>query len=180
MRESSFLKLLDRAVASAALWLAGAGVLCVITMMLVVTFEVISRYLLNAPTVWSDEIASYLLIAIVFLGLAQNLRLGSHIRIDIITNLVSVRTGVWLELFAYAVGLVFSIMLVVGTWIRFENFWMRNTISDSPLMTPLWLPMLPVLFSALIFVLAMLAGLMAAAHAAFSGAPNTPVAPPAV
>lgn len=147
-------------------------------MMIVVTFEVISRYLLNEPTTWSDEIASYLLIAIVFLGLAQNLRLGSHIRIDIITNLVSVRMRLWFELFAYAVGLVFSIMLVMGTWIRFHNFWMRNTISDSPLMTPLWLPMAPVLLGAMILVLAMLAGLMTTAHAVLSDARNNPVTPP--
>lgn len=159
--------------------LAGAGVLCVITMMMVVTYEVISRYLLNAPTTWSDEIASYLLIAIVFLGLAQNLRLGDHIRIDIITQKVSARIRLRLELFAYAVGLVFSVMLAVGVWIRFHNFWMRNTVSDSPLMTPLWIPMVPVLLGAVILVLAMLAGLMAAADAVLSGARDNPVTPPA-
>ena len=32
---------------------------------------------------WADEMASYLLIAIVFLGLAQNLRTDGHIRIDV-------------------------------------------------------------------------------------------------
>lgn len=148
-------------------------------MMIVVTYEVISRYLLNAPTTWSDEIASYLLIAIVFLGLAQNLRLGGHIRIDIVTNLVSARKRLWLDLFAYAVGLVFSVTLGIGIWIRFNNFWMRNTVSDSPLMTPLWLPMVPVLVGAVIFVLGMLAGLWMSAHAALSDARNKPVAPPA-
>ena len=147
-------------------------------MMLVVTLEVVSRYLLNAPTMWSDEIASYLLIAIVFLGLAQNLRLGDHIRIDIITNLVSAGIRLWLELFAYAVGLVFSITLGIGIWIRFNNFWMRNTLSDSPLMTPLWIPMVPVLLGAVILVLAMLAGLTTAARAVLSAARNNSVAPP--
>ena len=151
-------------MAPAALGLAGAGVLCVIAMMLVVTYEVISRYLLNSPTTWSDEIASYLLIAIVFLGLAQNLRLGDHIRIDIITEKVSPRVRIWLELFAHVVGLVFSVLLFMGIWIRFSNFWMRNTLSDSPLMTPLWIPMVPVLLGTAIFILAMLAGLVTTAQ----------------
>ena len=73
MRGAAVLALLDRAVAATASVLAAAGVLCVIAMMLVVTNEVGSRYLLNAPSTWSDETASYLLIAIVFLGLAQTL-----------------------------------------------------------------------------------------------------------
>ncbi len=180
MRGSSVQRVLDRAVAAAALGLAGAGVLCVIAMMIVVTFEVVSRYLLNSPTMWSDEIASYLLIAIVFLGLAQNLRLGDHIRVDVITEKLPARARRWFELFAYALGLVFSIMLLVGVWIRFQNFWMRHTLSDSPLMTPLWIPMVPVLLGALILVPAMLAGLMSTAHAVFGGAHEDPSAPPRV
>jgi TRAP-type C4-dicarboxylate transport system permease small subunit len=169
---------LDRAVASTSLWLAGAGVLCVITMMVLITYEVVARYVFNAPTAWSDEIAAYLLIAIVFLGLAQNLRTGSHIRIDVITNLVPSRARLWLELIAYAVGIVFSVMLCVGIWIRFNNFWLRNTTSDSPLMTPLWLPMLPVLLGSVVFVLAMTAGLMKSAYA--SSAPPVSPLPPTV
>lgn len=147
-------------------------------MMLVVTYEVISRYLLNSPTTWSDEIASYLLIAIVFLGLAQNLRLGDHIRIDIITEKVSARVRIWLELFAYVVGLAFSVMLFIGIWIRFYNFWTRNTLSDSPLMTPLWIPMVPVLFGTAIFILAMLAGLVTAAQSVADHPRDATLTPP--
>ncbi|MGP1677067.1 MAG: TRAP transporter small permease subunit [Burkholderiales bacterium] len=165
-------------MASAALGLAGAGVLCVITMMMVVTYEVVLRYLLNAPTTWSDEIASYLLIAIVFLGLAQNLRLGDHIRVDVITGKVPAGVRLWLELFAYVVGLIFSLMLAVGVWIRFNNFWMRHTLSDSPLMTPLWIPMVPVLLGTAVLALAMLAGLAASVHSVLGGARDGPVAPP--
>jgi C4-dicarboxylate transporter, DctQ subunit len=178
VRGSSIQKVLDQAVASAALGLAGAGVLCVIAMMVVVTYEVVSRYLLNSPTMWSDEISSYLLIAIVFLGLAQNLRRGDHIRIDIITEKVSARVRAWLELFAYAVGLVFSVLLTIGVWIRFYNFWMRHTLSDSPLMTPLWIPMFPVLLGAAIFALAMLSGLVTRVRSGSGGARSDPVAPP--
>ena len=178
MRGTFAQRVLDRAVAAAAAGLAGAGVLCVIAMMVVVTFEVISRYLLNSPTMWSDEIASYLLIAIVFLGLAQNLRLGDHIRVDVITEEVPVSVRLWLDLFAYVVGLAFSVMLVFGVWIRFQNFWVRHTLSDSPLMTPLWVPMIPVLLGALILVPAMLAGMVTAARAVLGGVREGPIATP--
>ena len=165
MRESSPSDFLDRAVGAAASALAAAGVLCVVALMAVVTYEVVSRYLLNAPTAWADEIASYLLIEIVFLGLAQNLRRGDHIRIEIVTARASDSARRWLDLIAYAVGLAFSVMLLTGTWIRFENFWSRNTVSDSPLMTPLWIPMTPVIIGAAVFVLAMATGLIATSRA---------------
>src|SRR5690606_31904824 len=116
--------------------------------MVVVTQEVIARYVFNAPSTWSDEIASYLLIAIVFLGLAQDLRLDIHIRIDVVTNLVSNRVRAYLEVLAYIIGILFSIFLALAVWTRFLNFWTRNTASDSLLMTPLWIPMVPVLLGA--------------------------------
>lgn len=139
-----------------------AGVLCVVAMMAVVTLEVISRYVFNSPSTWADEIASYLLIAIVFLGLAQDLRLDIHIRIDVVTSLVSARVRAYLGVFAYVIGIFFSILLAIGVWTRFLNFWTRNTTSDSLLMTPLWLPMIPVLLGAFVFVLAMVIGCLKA------------------
>lgn len=166
----------ERAVASIAVTLTAVGVLFVVAMMVVVTYEVLQRYVFNAPTMWSDEIASYLLIAIVFLGLAQNLRQGSHIRIDVITNLVPTRTRLVLEVLAYAIGVVFSIMLVMGTWTRFDNFWLRHTSSDSPLMTPLWIPMVPVVLGAAVLSLAMVAGFIATLRSLLSG--DEAVVPP--
>jgi C4-dicarboxylate transporter, DctQ subunit len=149
--------------------LAAVGVVCVVSMMILTTADVVARYAFNEPTMWADEIASYLLIAIVFLGLAQNLRLGSHIRIDVVTNLLSARVCLMLEVFAYAVGFVFSMMLLAGTWTRFDNFWVRHTTSDSILMTPLWIAMVPVVIGAAALGLTMLLGFINSLHAVLAG-----------
>lgn len=174
---SSVRRIMERATAPVAFSAAGAGVLCVVAMMLIITFDVIARYVFNNPTMWGGEIASYLMIAIVFLGLGQNLRLGSHIRIDVFTNLVSPRMRLFLEIFAYAIGIVFAAMLLAGCWIRFENFWARQTTSDSPLMTELWLPMVPVLIGAGIFCLVAITGFVTAFHALLTGQPIEPAEP---
>jgi TRAP-type C4-dicarboxylate transport system permease small subunit len=157
--------LLDRAAAATALSLAAAGVVCAVAMMVLVTGDVVARYGFNSPTTWADEMASYLLIAIVFLGLAQNLRQGSHIRIDVITGRLPEGARLVLDVVAYAVGVVFSAVLVGGCWVRFTNFWERGTTSDSPLMTPLWIPMVPVLAGALVLALAAVAGFVVHLHA---------------
>jgi len=142
-------------------WLLNAtGILCVIAMMFVVLQEVISRYVFNAPSTWSNEIASYLLIAVVFLGLAENLRSDVHIRIDVLLNLMSRKVFRWFQTFAYLVGIIFSILLAWAVWKNFLGFWGRGTISDSLLMTPLWIPMVPAVIGALVFVLSMITGLL--------------------
>ena len=143
---------------------------CVVLMMVLTTADVVARYVFNSPTMWADEMASYLLIAIVFLGLAHNLRTNGHIRIDVITTQVPPRLRLILEVFAYAVGIVFSILLVAGTWTRFDNFWTRHTLSDSPLMTPLWIAMVPVVVGAAVLVIAMVWGFATSLHALLAGA----------
>lgn len=160
--------LLDRGAAAAAYLLAGAGALCVFALMGLVTSDVVARYGFNSPSNWADEVATFLLIAIVFLGLAQNLRQGSHIRIDAFTRPLPSRAQAALEMIAYGVGVMFSVVLIVGAWTRFDNFWSRNITGDSPLMTPLWIPMLPVVAGAATFGLVMLAGFVAQLHALLS------------
>jgi C4-dicarboxylate transporter, DctQ subunit len=173
MRPLSILReALNRVTGAAASVLASAGVVCVVSMMLIVTVDVIARYVFNAPTVWAGEIASYLLIGIVFLGLAHNLREGSHIRIDVVTGFLPHRVRSVLEGVTYAIGSVFSIVLFLGAWTRFANFWDRHTTSDSPLMTPLWLPMVPVLLGAAVLCIAMLVGFAASFSAVMDRRPE--------
>ena len=156
--------------------LAGAGVLFLVAMMLIVTFDVILRYFFNAPTVWAGEVASFLTISVVFLGLAQNIRYDDHIRIDVFTNLMPSRTRLFFDVFAHAVAIVFSVALLVACWSRFDNFWVRQTVSDSPIMIPLWIPMVPVLIGAAGFCLAAIAGFFARTHALLT--PDQGATPP--
>lgn len=161
----------NRLTALVAFGLAGAGVLALVAMMGIVTYDVVLRYVFNNPTVWAGEVASFLTIAVVFLGLAQNICLGDHIRIDVFTNLMPVRTRLVLDVIAHAIAVVFSVVLFWGCWLRFDNFWVRHTVSDSPLMIPLWIPMLPVILGAAVFCLAAFTGFVVRFHAILSGGP---------
>ena len=105
-----------------------------------VTVGVVMRYVFNAALTWADEVSSYCLLAIALLGLAHTLDAGAHIRIDFYTVRLRPRPRQWVELVCYAVGLVFAVLLILGCWARFQNFWVRNTISFTDLHTPLFLP----------------------------------------
>ena len=156
-------------IATVARGLCAVGVVCVVAMMVLTTADVVARYIFNSPTMWADEMASYLLIAIVFLGLAQNLRTDGHIRIDVVTNHVPQDVKRVLEVLAFAVAILFSIILIAGTWTRFHNFWIRNTLSDSPLMTPMWIAMVPVVIGAVVLGIASVWGFITSLHALVGG-----------
>ena len=168
---SALRSVLKSTTAPATLGLAGAGVVALVAMMVIVTFDVVLRYFFNDPTVWAGEVASFLTISVVFLGLGQNMRQGDHIRIDVITNLLSRRMRLVLDVLAHAIAIVFSVVLFMGCWVRFDNFWVRRTVSDSPIMIPLWIPMLPVLVGAAVFCLAAVSGFVVRSHALLSDDP---------
>lgn len=51
-------------------------------MLAVVLYQVFMRYVLNRPPTWSDELARYLYIWMVFLGAALVSRRGAHITME--------------------------------------------------------------------------------------------------
>ena len=48
----------------------------------VVFYQVFTRYFLSEPAGWTEEIARYLLVAVVFIGAAMSVRKNNHIQVD--------------------------------------------------------------------------------------------------
>jgi len=70
---------LDTFLKQALVWLMAL-------MTIVVTWQVITRYVLNSPSSYTEELSTYLLIWISLLGTAYALRLRAHLGIDIFTR----------------------------------------------------------------------------------------------
>lgn len=66
-------------------WLGTAAMAAILVVMAV---QIFLRYVLNQSLIWSEELARYLLIAMVFLGTATAARRGQHIRIDLVDHLL--------------------------------------------------------------------------------------------
>lgn len=132
------------------------SVIALVILTVLVTFSVVMRYVFNNALTWSDEIASYCLVAIVFFGLSHTLIKGGHICIDVLTNLMTQRVKNWFMLLSYAVGSAFSVFLVLSVSHRIENFWVRGTTSFTNLHTPLVIPALPLFIGAVMLLLTML------------------------
>ena len=49
----------------------------------VVFYQVFTRYAMNDPAGWTEEIARYMLVAVVFIGAAMSVRKNNHIQVDV-------------------------------------------------------------------------------------------------
>ncbi|MCB2189998.1 MAG: TRAP transporter small permease [Deltaproteobacteria bacterium] len=80
---------------------------------LMMSYEVVSRYVFNAPTIWSGELCQYGLCFATMLGGGYTLMVDKHIRVDIIYRKFNFKKRAVVELATWWVVIGF---LVVLTW----------------------------------------------------------------
>ena len=99
--------------------LAAILVTLMIVMVITVSWQVITRYLLNNPSSYTEELATYLLIWISLLGAAYALRVKAHLGIDVLVRRLQERRQQSMRIVAYLVVTVFSLVALVfgGSWL---------------------------------------------------------------
>jgi TRAP-type C4-dicarboxylate transport system permease small subunit len=85
-------------------WFIVAG----LTVMTLVLFaQVVARYLFDSGLSWSEELARYTMIWVVYLGTAVVYRDNSHISVTALEESLSPKVRLYLKLFQKTVSLVF-------------------------------------------------------------------------
>ena len=101
---------------------------------LTVFYQFVTRYVLNDSASWTEEIARYLLICMVFVGIAAAVRTSRHIHVDFLYRLVPRTAGRALATLVDVVKIVFFAFATVLTWQMMErmvNY--KMTIIDLPM-----------------------------------------------
>jgi TRAP-type C4-dicarboxylate transport system permease small subunit len=76
-------------------------------------FQVTSRYVLNAPLVWTEELARILYIWACYLGAPVALRRGNHVTIVFVSERLPRPLGRVVALGTQAIALVFFLQLAI-------------------------------------------------------------------
>jgi TRAP-type mannitol/chloroaromatic compound transport system permease small subunit len=133
---------LNRFIDLAERWVVGIGVLAallLVPLVLATTWEVISRYALNAPTIWAYEIGYTLTGAHFLLALAYTLRQGEHIRIDVLSVFLSPQARRRIDAVVYALVLPILVWLSWTLWhYMAEGYARGETSGQSALNLPVW------------------------------------------
>jgi TRAP-type C4-dicarboxylate transport system permease small subunit len=99
-----------------------------------VFYQFFTRYALNDSAAWTEEIARYLLICMVFVGMSAAVRTGRHIHVDFLYRLIPRAAGRVFATLVDVVRIVFFAFATVLTWqmmSRMTNY--KMTIIDLPM-----------------------------------------------
>jgi C4-dicarboxylate transporter DctM subunit len=115
------------------------GCLMFLCVALIITFEVIMRFVFRKPTMWVTEISSLLSIAGSFLLFAYTLQEKGHTRVDFIIAMLSKKSVFFLELFTALLGLIYcSVLTWYGVKMVQSSILMEEV--TQTLQIPLWIP----------------------------------------
>ncbi|MEW4308065.1 TRAP transporter small permease [Rossellomorea marisflavi] len=79
---------------------------------ILVVLQVTTRFVINVPLAWTEEIAKYLMIYIVFFGSGLAMRNNQHIAIDFMVEILKEKSKVVLEKIILWVCGIFSVFLI--------------------------------------------------------------------
>ena len=120
------------------MWLAGIAGAVLFILMILVSYSVFRRYVLNDPILGDVELVQIGMSVVVMLAIPFATQTGAHIRVDILDN----RIGAWGrfigDLIARGVGACVLYLLVAKTW---EKAWDAHKWGDVTNMIeiPVWI-----------------------------------------
>jgi len=97
-------------------------------------YQFFTRYALNDSAAWTEEIARYLLICTVFIGISAIVRMDRHIHVDLVYRLIPARFGRILSTLVDVIRILFFAYVTVLTWQmmgKMTNY--KMTIVDLPM-----------------------------------------------
>ncbi|MCL1821848.1 MAG: TRAP transporter small permease, partial [Prolixibacteraceae bacterium] len=95
-------------------WLEWVLIILMSLLVVDVLWQVISRYVMNSPSSFTDELAAYLLIWVGLLGAAYVAGTREHLAIDILLQKSSPRRKYKLEIIISALIVLFAVVVMFG------------------------------------------------------------------
>jgi TRAP-type C4-dicarboxylate transport system permease small subunit len=92
-------------------------------MFLATFYQVLARNVLFTTAMWTEELAKFLFVYIVFIGSATLMENEGHIRIAILSDRLPAFWSRWHRLFVQVILLVFGVIFVWSAWVNVLNSW---------------------------------------------------------
>ena len=113
-----------------------AGVI-VIVAGLIIAYDVVMRYIFARPTTWAGELACFLMVYVVFMGLALALLDGSHVSVELFIDMTHGRAR-WVllllgEIIVVAFGAVLTWQMTLVTYDSIRYQWISSSMLAMPL-----------------------------------------------
>jgi TRAP-type mannitol/chloroaromatic compound transport system permease small subunit len=113
---------------------------CLMILTLGTTYEVVVRYVFNAPTSWAFDFSYLMYGAMFYMAGAYTLSRGGHVRADMFYRLWKPTTQARVELFLYFIFFFPGVLaLMISGWAYgVESMRIREVSVNSPAGVPIW------------------------------------------
>ncbi len=133
-----------RPLAMLLLWVNRAmvflGMFALLIASLVLTYSVVSRYLLKASTDWQDEAAVFCLVGATFLCAAFVQSLRGHVGIEAVSGWLPPSLNAWRLVLVDLMCTLFCSFFAWKSWTLFQEAWVEGQTTSSSWAPPLWIP----------------------------------------
>ena len=92
-------------------------------MFVVTLFQVVARVILGISSVWSEELARFLYVCLVFIGAAPLIRDDEHIRVGVLTDRLTGRPQSVMRLVTIFLTIPFIAIMTWGAWTNTVANW---------------------------------------------------------
>jgi len=123
-------------------------------LVLVVVYEVIARYLFNAPTIWGYEVGIALGMSLYCFGFAYTESKNGHVRVDVFYTHMSPRTKAIVDAVSSIIFFIPTIGLV--TFFAWKKMWWSWSVMEKSVegyWYPPWYPLRTMIFLGFTFLL---------------------------
>ena len=130
----------------------------------VLIFEVVARYILNAPTIWGHELSTMFFGALSILAGSYTLRHQGHVRSDVVYRLLPDRAQAFCDVVVFTLALVvLAIVLQMAVDFAYHAWNIGEFSNRSVWRPPLWPIKAPLPLAVALLMLQCLAELVRAA-----------------
>lgn len=136
--------------------ITGLGVLAITLM---VSYDVLMRYFLDQPQLFVDELTSFLLVAVIFLGTGPVFYKGGHIQVDLVTSRLKPKSQRRLRVITLFIGIALLAIVIYETMVSTVVAFQIGRLS-AVMAYPLWIAMFFVPLGLILMAFFMVVGLV--------------------
>ena len=131
--------------------------IALLVMMVLTSIDALGRYLFNKPIVGAYEFTErYLMIIIVFLSMSYVMKLGGHIRLDLVLDRLSNKMQSILNVIFNLLGATLMFLIGFKGLTNTYSAWINNEVGGGIIAWPFWLSYIWIPIGAFLFVIRLL------------------------
>lgn len=107
---------------------------------LIVFYEVCARYIFSSPTIWVNEISTYILQFVVFFSMGYLLIKDGHLKVTFFVDRLKGRASRVLRIVNNLLVIPYASILLIYGWVVTSSAYTRASVSPTLLEVPMWIP----------------------------------------